>query len=76
VHDAGDVDVTNADEPEIMVEKTYRFAKQIVDAGQIPLLLGGEHNVPMGSVRAVAEAHAAHRQANALGNCGEGSLWL
>lgn len=58
VHDAGDVDVTNADEPETMVEKTYAFAKQIVDAGQIPLLLGGEHNVPMGPVRAVAEAHS------------------
>lgn len=57
LHDAGDVDVSNDDEPESMVEKTHAFAKRFVDAGQIPILIGGEHNVPVGAVRAVAEAH-------------------
>ncbi len=57
VHDYGDLDVTNDDTPEEMVEKGYRFAKKVVDEGRIPILLGGEHNVPMGPVKAVAERY-------------------
>lgn len=56
-HDVGNLEISNDDTPEQMVEKSYQFAKQVVAAGQIPMLLGGEHNVPMGPVRAVAEAY-------------------
>ncbi|MBW3582693.1 MAG: agmatinase [Euryarchaeota archaeon] len=57
IHDYGDLDVSNKDTPEEMVEKGYAFAKQVVSEGKIPILLGGEHNVPMGPVKAVAEAY-------------------
>lgn len=56
-HDVGDLDISNDDTPEEMVDKAYTFVKEVVGAGQIPMLLGGEHNVPMGPVRAVAERY-------------------
>lgn len=56
-HDYGNLDITNDDTPEQMVDKGYQFAKKVVSEGRIPVLLGGEHNVPMGPVKAVAESY-------------------
>lgn len=56
-HDYGDLDISNDDTPEEMVEKSYAFAKRVVTDGKVPVLLGGEHNVPMGPVKAVSEAY-------------------
>jgi agmatinase len=56
-HDVGDIDIDNSLDPETMVKRTYEFTKTIAQAGQFPILLGGEHNVPMGAVQAIAEAY-------------------
>ena len=45
------------------------FTRQIVNDGKIPLMIGGEHLVTLGSVRAVAEKyddlHVIHFDAHA-----------
>jgi agmatinase len=56
VHDAGDIELPfGAPEPVLAMieEKTA----QILSAGKIPVMLGGEHLVTLGAVRAVAAAH-------------------
>lgn len=40
--------------PEKMVESTERKVTEIVEAGKLPILLGGEHTVTVGAVRAMA----------------------
>ncbi len=57
VHDYGNLEIGNDDTPDQMVEKSYAFVKEITRDGQFPILLGGEHNVPMGPVKAMAEAY-------------------
>ena len=57
VHDAGDLELPfGAPEPALAMieEKTA----QILDAGKTPVLLGGEHLVTLGAVRAVAARHS------------------
>ncbi|WP_456432532.1 agmatinase [Thermosulfuriphilus sp.] len=44
-----------ADSPEAMVEEVYRTTKGIVVSGQFPVLLGGEHTLSLGAIRALAE---------------------
>ncbi len=53
--DAGDVDVGGL-KPEAAVEQVARDAAAVIEAGAIPILLGGEHTLSLGGVR------AAHRQ--------------
>ncbi len=56
VHDAGDLELPfGAPEPALaMIEEK---ADEIVKAGKMPVLLGGEHLVTLGAVRAVARKH-------------------
>ena len=56
VHDAGDLELPfGAPEPALaMIEDK---ADEIVKAGKMPVLLGGEHLVTLGAVRAVARKH-------------------
>jgi agmatinase len=42
---------------EMTMGKIYPVAKQIVDAGKLPVLVGGEHSVSPGAVKAVAEKY-------------------
>ena len=44
--------------PESMVEKVTAEVGQWVDAGKVPVLLGGEHTISIGAVRALAARHA------------------
>ena len=56
VHDAGDLELPfGAPDPALaMIEEK---ADEIVKAGKMPVLLGGEHLVTLGAVRAVARKH-------------------
>lgn len=40
-----------------MHETIYRHTKEIVDAGKIPVILGGDHSISSGVFRALKEAH-------------------
>ncbi|MBO6067261.1 MAG: agmatinase [Kiritimatiellae bacterium] len=68
VHDAGDLELPfGAPEPALaMIEEK---ADEIVKAGKTPVLLGGEHLVTLGAVRAVArkypDLHIIHFDAHA-----------
>lgn len=54
--DYGDIDVVPGD-----IEETYRLIegglRPIVDAGVIPICLGGDHSITLGELRAVAKRH-------------------
>ncbi len=56
IHDAGDLELPFGDpaRPLAMIESE---AARILDAGKMPALLGGEHLVTLGAVRAAAERH-------------------
>lgn len=56
VHDAGDLELPFG-APDRALEMIEAKAAEILDAGKIPFLLGGEHLVTLGSVRAVAKRH-------------------
>ena len=60
VHDAGDLELPFG-APDRALEMIEAKAAEILDAGKIPFLLGGEHLVTLGSVRAVAKRHPALR---------------
>jgi len=51
IHDAGDLNIS------LKVEETLRrlelVTKEIIEAGKIPVLIGGEHTLTIGSVKAV-----------------------
>lgn len=56
VHDAGDLELPFG-APDRALEMIEAKAAEILDAGKIPFLLGGEHLVTLGSVRAVAKRY-------------------
>ena len=43
--------------PEAMVQSVYNRMKHFMALGKRPVLLGGEHSVSVGAIRAMAEAH-------------------
>ncbi len=57
VFDGGDLELCfgNADKALSQIEE---FTKQILDDNKIPCMIGGEHLVTLGTVRAVAKKHA------------------
>lgn len=57
VHDRGDLELPFGD-PVMPLEMIYRETRQIIADGKMPVLLGGEHLVSLGAVRAVAEKYA------------------
>ncbi len=58
VHDAGDMELPFGD-PRPVLDMIEAKAAAILDDGKMPVLLGGEHLVSLGSVRAVAARHPA-----------------
>ena len=56
VHDAGDLELPFG-APDRALDMIEAKAAEILDAGKVPFLLGGEHLVTLGSVRAVAKRH-------------------
>lgn len=60
VHDAGDLELPFG-APDRALEMIESKAAEILDAGKTPFLLGGEHLVTLGAVRAVAKRHPGLR---------------
>ena len=56
VHDSGDLELPFG-APDRALAMIEERAAEILDAGKIPFLLGGEHLVTLGSVRAVAKRY-------------------
>lgn len=56
VHDAGDLELPFG-APDRALEMIEEESGRILDAGKIPFLLGGEHLVTLGSVRAAFKRH-------------------
>ncbi len=42
-----------------MVNQVYLRSKEIIDAGKIPALLGGDHSTPLGLLTALADKHSS-----------------
>lgn len=57
IHTAEPLDVVNLD-PKEMVEKVYVSTLELLKAGKFPVILGGEHSISVGAVRAFKETHA------------------
>lgn len=56
--DYGDVGYwVGAKATEFMVEDTYQTVKRILEAGAAPMIIGGDHTIPYGPVRAVSEKY-------------------
>jgi len=68
VFDAGDLELCFGD-PALALEDIEKTAAEIMDAGKLPVLLGGEHLVTLGSVRAAhklfPDLHLIHFDAHA-----------
>ena len=60
VHDAGDLELPFG-APERALEMIEAQAAAILDAGKVPFLLGGEHLVTLGAVRAAAKRFSGLR---------------
>jgi len=43
--------------PEHMVERVYQIARDLLDKGKLLAMLGGEHSITLGMVRALREKH-------------------
>jgi len=54
VHDAGDIELPFG-APDRALDMIEAKAAEVLDAGKVPFLLGGEHLVTLGSVRAAAK---------------------
>jgi len=50
-HDYGDLDVKN-DSPKMMVEKVTAFTKKVLSKNKFPIVIGGEHSITPGIVKA------------------------
>ena len=50
--------VPNVSGPRRVIEQVYDAAARVVSDGKIPVLLGGEHTITVGGVRACAERYA------------------
>lgn len=68
VFDSGDLELCFGD-PSLALDAIARRAERVVSDGKLPLLVGGEHLVTLGSVRALAEKypdlHIIHFDAHA-----------
>ncbi|MBQ6136143.1 MAG: agmatinase [Kiritimatiellae bacterium] len=60
VHDAGDLELPFG-APDRALDMIEARASEILDAGKVPFLLGGEHLVTLGAVRAAAKRHPGLR---------------
>ena len=60
VHDAGDIELPFG-APDLALDMIEAEAERILSAGKLPFLLGGEHLVTLGAVRAVAKRHPGLR---------------
>lgn len=60
VHDAGDLELPFG-APDTALKMIEEEAARILDAGKIPFLLGGEHLVSLGAVRAAFDRHPGLR---------------
>ena len=60
VHDAGDIELPFG-APDRALDMIEAEAERILSAGKLPFLLGGEHLVTLGAVRAVAKRHPGLR---------------
>ena len=56
VHDAGDLELPFG-APDRALDMIEAKAEEILDAGKVPFLVGGEHLVTLGAVRATAKRH-------------------
>lgn len=56
IHTNPPIEIEPADPPEKIIDKVKETAKNILDAGKFPVLLGGEHSVTIGAVKACKEA--------------------
>jgi agmatinase len=54
--DLGNLDISTA-APEPVVQSAYLATKEILAAGAIPIILGGEHSISPGPIRAAFEKH-------------------
>lgn len=68
VFDGGDLELCFGD-VNMALDDITSFTRQILDSGKLPLMIGGEHLVTLGTVRAVAERypdlHIIHFDAHA-----------
>lgn len=68
VFDGGDLELCFGD-TELALKDITDFTKQVLDSEKLPLMIGGEHLVTLGAVRAVAEKypdlHIVHFDAHA-----------
>lgn len=56
LRDLGNLEIPDG-APEPVVHRTYHAVKKILRTGMTPMMLGGEHSVSAGAVKAVAEQH-------------------
>ena len=68
VFDAGDLELTFGN-ASVTLDTITEFSKKVLDDAKIPFMIGGEHLVTLGSIRAVAEKypdlHVIHFDAHA-----------
>lgn len=68
VFDGGDLELCFGS-AEMALESIEEYARKILDSGKLPFMIGGEHLVTLGAVRAVAERypdlHVVHFDAHA-----------
>jgi agmatinase len=55
IHTMPPLDIANLS-PETMIEVIYKAEKEVLKSGKLPVLIGGEHAVSIGAVRAAKEA--------------------
>ncbi len=55
IHTMAPLDITGLS-PEAMIDKVYKTEKDILAAGKFPVLIGGEHSVSIGAVKAAKDA--------------------
>ena len=56
VFDAGDLELTFGN-ASVTLDTITEFSKKVLEDSKIPFMIGGEHLVTLGSIRAVAEKH-------------------
>ena len=56
IHTLEEMEITMGG-PEVMVEKIYQIAKELVDMNKRVVLLGGEHTTSIGMVKALSESY-------------------
>ena len=57
IHTSEPLDFGAEATPEVVIGKVKEAVKAVIDAGKLPVLLGGEHSVTIGAVKAVKEVY-------------------